>query len=238
MKAVLKFLLTVAAVTGLVYGLSFLPERDRRTTAPWVDDTAGSFVLLDPNSDDSPVTWGTCLPIEVVVDTIDMPDGATAQVEAVVEELVAVTDVNLKYSGTARGVHDRALTPGHYLHDLEQPTIIFGWSDLTSDPPDDLVLGTASNTHRLYDDRSQISGSVITIYSERIVAYAEQSHGGYVERNTYLHEIGHALGLDHVPSPHQIMHKFIGPPVAGLTEGDIDGLNAMAAEMCPAHSSH
>ncbi len=232
MKSLLRLLLIVAMGVGVFYGLQYLRGAETRTSAQRVDHSAGDFTFVQTNDDGSPVTWDTCDPIDVLVETIGMPDGADAEIDEAVQRLVAATDLNLNYLGTTSGMHTQDWVTESKYYYPGQPPILFGWSPLDSDMPSEDAVGFALTTHTSYYDQSQIAGSVITIHTKRLMELDEGFPKGNSRGAVYMHELAHAFGLDHVPNSSQLMHDFVTPFNGGLTDGDIDGLNVVAAKMC------
>ncbi len=233
MKTLLKIMLTGLAVCGLIYGLQFLPSSKVRMSADRVDYSSGGFAFVDSNEDGSPVTWNTCKPIDILVETVGMPTGADGEIAEAVDRLNNASDLNLNYLGTVGGVHSQDWVENSKLQYPDQPPILIGWTRGNADMPTDETVGFALTTHTTQRNESQISGSVITLHSKRLQRLRAGFPPGESRGAVYMHEIAHALGLDHVPNENQLMHDFVNSYNGELTEGDIAGLNAVAAQMCP-----
>lgn len=232
MKTILKLLLTAATVCGLIYGLQFLPNSTKRPSADRVEYSSNEFAFVETNDDGSPVTWDTCEPIGVIVETIGMPDGADGEIEEAVSRLVSATNLNLNYLGTVSGLHSQDWVKESKYYYPDQPPILIGWSPLDSDMPSEDTVGFALTTHTNYYDESQIAGSVVTIHTKRLEELSPGFPRGNSRGAVYMHELSHALGLDHVEESHQLMHATVNPFNGELTDGDIEGLNLLADKIC------
>lgn len=233
MKTFFKLLLTAAAVGGLIYGVQYLPMSITKVSADQVDYGSGDFAFAGTNSDGSPVTWDTCKPIDVLVETVGMPAGADAEVEEAVSRLSKATDLNLNYLGTVGGMHSQDWVADSRLQYPDQPPILIGWTRRTADMPSDDTVGFALTEHTTQRKEGQISGSVITLHTKRLQRLGAGFPKGDSRGAVYMHEIAHALGLDHVPNSNQLMYEMINQFNGELGEGDVAGLNALALKMCP-----
>ncbi len=232
MKAFLKLLVSVLAVWGLIFGVQQLPYFTMQKSAERVHFADGDFLFVDTNDDGSPVTWDTCKPIDVLVETIGMPADADKEIEQAVNNLVEATDLKLNYLGTVSGLHSPDWVAESESHYPDQVPILIGWSPLDADMPSEVTVGFASTMYRSRYAKRQIAGSVITIHTKRLGRLTPGFPVGNSRGAVYMHEIAHAVGLDHVPNQYQLMYEAMTSYNGRLTEGDIDGLNALAAHMC------
>jgi hypothetical protein len=114
----------------------------------------------------------------------------------------------------ASGIPFRRAAPG------EAPrvsvTLTFAPGDRVSG--DGAMFYSDSGTGRVIADQGQISGVIGTETS------------GDLREAFYLHEIGHVLGITHVPQPDQVMHEVVDEADAkGFAIGDTNGLRLVGA---------
>jgi hypothetical protein len=190
------------------------------------------FAVWERNEDGTPVRWDPCSPIELVVSPEAMPDGGMDDLEEAVDRLVAVTDLDLRITGTTdeRPRADRPpYQPDRYGH--RWAPVLVAWTapheggirlrgtdrgvalPIAVGPAGDRTYVTAqvafnadrTDLERGFDDRARSWGS------------------------TVLHELIHVLGLDHVDDPTQLMDVHPGAGPVELGEGDRAGLAAVGA---------
>ncbi|MEV6021215.1 MULTISPECIES: matrixin family metalloprotease [unclassified Streptomyces] len=76
------------------------------------------------------------------------------------------------------------------------------------------------------------------VHANEVAPDPTRSKGVDESKALYLHELGHALGLDHITDRYQIMHPGLQKDVpARLGAGDIAGLKKLAAQPCFAPDS-
>ncbi len=167
--------------------------------------------------------WNPCEPIHYRVDT--RAGGSLFAVWGAVSDLALATGLTFTYDG-----------PAAYL---PQPG--------RSDQPAPLVISFANRSGQAYGSgylkggdqigyggfysRYQSSGSTITSYRITegyavIEASAFARSSERVKRDLLLHELGHAVGLDHARLASEVMYPVVGNGSPdGYTAGDLAGLS-------------
>lgn len=234
MKFVFRSFLALALVSALVLGLYSMPFGTKKRTTSAVqfssDTTAYAFINTDP--DGTPVTWRTCEPIEVLVETVGMPRGAEDDIQEAVRRIAEASNVKLAYSGTVTGAFSPDWVTESRSEYRGRSPILIGWTPIDSDMPSDETVATSSATVMTLGNDSKITGSVITVHTKRLKNLHPGFPAGNGQGQIYLHELAHSLGLDHVPNSDQLMYQYTNQFNGRLTEGEIEGLNILAELMC------
>lgn len=229
-RSVFKVLLATAVVSVLIFVLFNMPGSPKRPAAPPFQGppTNSGYAFSSTMPDGSPVTWRTCDPIEVLVETVGMPPGADEDVDEAVRRIVEASNVNLVYNGTVTGLH-REIKDGPTKR---QGQILVGWTSSNAEMSGDQTVAFSSATITSWGDEREITGSVITVHTGRLANLRPGFGLGRNQGQIYLHELAHSVGLGHVPDPDQLMHEIVSHFNGNLAEGDIEGLNVLAGNMC------
>ncbi len=168
------------------------------------------------------VRWDPCRPITYQVNVTGGPRRALDQIREALRQAHAATGLRFVYAGRTRAIP--------YRTDHRGP--VAGTADLT------IGFGTARQVRNLRG--SLVGWGGYTSSGPRIVRGAvvldsqARLRPGFGVGPTWgtlmLHEIGHALGLDHVAERREVMHAGINPSSQGHYQaGDLAGLRRMGA---------
>ncbi len=173
-----------------------------------------------------PLHWDACTPIHWRVRAAGAPAGALAVLSAAVAQIARRTGTSWVYDGADGALPTtRSLprTPGGV------PSVLIGWADAGSS---DLLAGQARSV--LGVTRTQWFSTTLNGVAQdawltsAIVALDRTDRlplrGGVSWQTVALHELGHAMGLDHAGSSRQLMYPVLQPDLPGLQSGDVEGL--------------
>lgn len=231
-RAVQVLAATVITCAALV-GADVAPRAqvaDRHLSEPHavlagVTNTAtGSAYTIGHLVNGRPLRWDPCTAIHWRFRAPGAPAGGLQVITAAVATIARRTGTTWVYDGPVREVPaTRSLprTPG-------SPSVLIGWADATSS---DLlarqprsVLGVTRSqwfgTVRGGVTDAWITSAVVALdRTDRIPATGPGSWTAVA-----LHELSHAMGLEHAGSSRQLMYPVLQPRLAGLQSGDIAGL--------------
>ena len=178
----------------------------------------------------SVIRWNPCTTIHYRVNLALAPAGALADVKAAVARLQRATGMTFVYSGTTRVVPQQSFAstaqPGHW------PPLTIAWATpATSDlltPGDAGIGGIFSDVWFSRDGRVnplQVVSGFVVMNAQHNRAYRSGFGPGATRGEVLLHELGHAVGLQHVRDRAQIMYPAaIARPAAAYGKGDLAGL--------------
>jgi hypothetical protein len=172
-----------------------------------------------------PVRWNPCKAIHYRIRTIGMPTGAGPVVKAAVARVAKATGITIIYDGQSTSTPTSGWLP---KSSTGIRPVLIGWtdaahSDLLRNQPS-AVLGV---TRTAYFATVQ-DGLTLAATKAAVIALDRTNHlalTGSVSWNTVLqHELGHAMGLDHVGNSHELMYPVLSRSLYGLQSGDLAGL--------------
>jgi len=167
--------------------------------------------------DGDPVHWSACQKIGWRIDTDDSPKRAVPQAKEAVSRIEDATDLRFAY----RGKTDVA--PKRFSKYPEDTQLILGWG-----PPK--ATGEAAGVGGAQWDGSTgriVHGYVVLNYEDEFAAGFGRGPATGTQGTLgqlMMHELGHAVGLQHVRDDQQIMYPTLTRKKATWGAGDRNGL--------------
>lgn len=173
--------------------------------------TAYAFLLHDPAG--RPGHWDPQVPIAYTIDLRQAPAGALALVQQIMGEVSAISGLQLSFAGTYDALGNEPHAP-----------LTLHWSSHRAD----FAGGENEPGHETTASRAT-TGGMIQITGAEIEMNAGRLAPSFNEHALTVlglrHEIGHAIGLQHVENVFQVMNADAADTLAqGFGSGDIAGL--------------
>ena len=164
---------------------------------------AGQYEVARTNSDGSPVRWDPCAPIRYVVSLRHAPTFALAEIANAVRAVEAESGLDFVYQGTTTERPPRDYASLRYGPGPLPVLISFATSEeLPFGSPTASGWGQAVRaTHPTTGHERYVSGQVVLRPSGWTAGLTSTNPLELMVR----HELGHVVGLDHVPVTTEIM---------------------------------
>jgi len=182
-----------------------------------------------------PVAWDPCRPIHLVVNAADAPPHGNELLRSAVAQVSAATGLRFVFDGptTEAPSADRATEDKVRYGDRWSPVLV-AWTDPGTVPQlKGAVAGLAGPDGAPYIDADQqhwVSGSV-DLDGPQLAGALRRPGGWQVARAVVMHELGHLVGLRHVPERSELMYA----DTTGRTTfgpGDREGLRQLGLGPC------
>lgn len=194
--------------------------------------TAAEHKFLGRRADGSPTRWNPCEPVHYVVNLGRAPTGSIEDVHEAVRRISAATGIAFVYDGLTSEEPQRdrgAYLPGLY-GDRWAPVVI-AWED-----PQDTNIPFQKNS----ETAAAVAKPLVPPTSEDVfvsgwvvVNQDDPNPPGFRlpgdQGPTVLHELGHVMGLDHVPQQGELMEPS-GGWMTDLGPGDREGLREVGID--------
>jgi hypothetical protein len=224
-------------VEGRAVAIPWPAHSDGRLAPEVPVTTAGAHAFLHADESGGPVGYDPCRPVDYVV----RPDGAPPYGDALLAEAIAIvsgaTGLVLQNAGSTDEppAVDRPLIQPERYGDGWAPVLI-AWSDSSEMPEltgevagvggSAAVPGADGNGLWLVAGRVVLDAPDLTELMRRENGYGQA-------RAIVVHELAHALGLDHVADPNELMHP-VSSTRLDLGPGDREGLALIGQVACQA----
>lgn len=197
-------------------------------SAPAVSEAppSGGYAFLEPGSPGRPGSWDACRPVRYVLRPDGAPDGARELLAEAFGQLSAATGLRFVDDGLTDEAPraDRATLQPERYGDGWAPVLI-AWSEPSESP--ELAGTTAGFAIPRWFDPDGLGKQIVT--GEVVLDGSQLAGTGALPVvSVVLHELGHLVGLDHVPDPTDIMHAR-GVPATGYTPSALRGLRELVA---------
>jgi hypothetical protein len=205
-------------------------------TPPHIEDQPGRYAFVDTQAGSSAaVAYDPCRPVRYVVRTAHSPRQASRLIADAMATLSSATGLRFVAAGRTDEIPtgDRApFQPSRY-GDRWAPVLI-GWATAQENPTlADGVIGVAGSTPDGVPGGPTIFVTGDAAFSAEWFQQQLRTAKGYTEAEAVvLHELGHVLGLGHVPDRSQIMFEMERPQVTKYGVGDLAGLARLGGGAC------
>lgn len=200
------------------------------------DPNAYAFLIADPGG---AVRWNPCRPITYSVNAASAQPWVVEDLREALYRLERVTGLDFErvadHDWVPDGTEDIAPTRAQVAADL-----VVTWADEDDAPVlAGNVLGVARPQTTSMPGGAWITSASVIINVDGFTSRPGQFGPGFADGETHgavvLHELAHAVGLDHIADPNQLMNDTATPLTnTGFGAGDRAGLRQLGREAgCP-----
>jgi Matrixin len=191
---------------------------------------------LSYNADGTVDRWNPCQPIHYRVNATQAPRGVGVMVDlkAAIARVHKATGLTFVYDGPTKVIPQQhygwTAKPGHF------PPLVIAWAKRGHVAGGSTLLegtdGVGGFTTREWyvgkvHHRAHIVSGYVVLSTTPSGSYARGFGAGVTRGELFLHELGHAVGLQHVADTRQIMYPVVvtgARPTAEYQAGDLAGL--------------
>ncbi len=196
---------------------------------------AGGYAFSMTAEDGSPVTFDPCRAVRYVVRPDGEPAGGLALLRWAFGEVSAATGLQFVDEGATNEVPSEsraAFQPDRY-GDRWAPVLVAWSSPSETSLLADGVLGRAGpDSFGTSEPATTRFVSGLAVFNGALLDQQLRTGDDSKARSVLLHELGHLVGLAHVPDPYQVMFDTNAYPLASYRAGDRRGLEQLGRGPC------
>ena len=170
-----------------------------------------------------PVRWNPCAPVPYVINPAGGPANAVALANATVDRLARATGLSFRFDGTTDEPADprrEVVQPARY--GARFAPLLIGWAVSGT------IGGAAGLGGTYYIGTASAPVQAVTGFAfaaRNLTAFGSDD----LQTGVLLHELGHAIGLDHADDTLQVMNSVgdAGLPLTAYVDGDLAGLDRL-----------
>jgi hypothetical protein len=233
--AIVAAVAMVLVVPGLAPGwlLNAIGRAPHRLAPAVVVPDTGSYSFLQhqDGAPNDPVAWNPCRPIHYEVNPAGGPPDAMRLAEQAIERAQQVTGLVFQNDGET-DARPRWHSPVMPILGADKPVLI-SWATAGEVPElSGNVAGIGGSVpRRNHNGWLRYTTGGVTLDADSFATLARRPNGEAQQRAIILHELGHVLGLDHVPDAAELMYA----DNVGLLDygrGDLAGLAKLGSGRC------
>ena len=201
-----------------------LSEKDA-VIAGYAEPATGALFTFSSTLEGKPIRWNPCAPIHWQFRPNGAPAGGITVVKQSVAAIAAATRTTWVYDGTVSTAPSTTWLP---RSTASIRPVLIGWADsgssdlLRNQPKGVLGVTRTAWFGKTVDGHSTAAIRAAVVSLDRTDALPLT--GPVSWRTVVLHELGHAMGLDHAGSTAELMYPVLQRSLTGLQAGDKAGL--------------
>jgi hypothetical protein len=195
----------------------------------------GGYAFSMTHEDGSPVAFDPCRAIHYVVRRGGEPPGGHELLTSAFSQLSAATGLQFVDDGITLEAPSETRAPyqPETYGDRWAPVLIAWSSAAETSMLGDGILGRAGpDNFGTGEVRSMRLVSGLAVFNGPALGQQLSSGNDSKARAVLLHELGHLVGLAHVPDPYQVMYDTNAYPLSTYRAGDLRGLEQLGRGPC------
>ncbi|WP_162308278.1 matrixin family metalloprotease [Segeticoccus rhizosphaerae] len=210
-------------------------RRDPLGTPPPAPAGEGGYRFMAhlPGRPDVPVAYDPCRPIHVVVSNASAPAGADRLLREATREVSHATGLVFVIDGPTDELPSKERPEQDRRYGDRWSPVLVAWTTPAQDPRlRGRVAGIGGSTRQKgRTSQPRYVTGIVSLDGPAIRRILARPDGHQQARAIVMHELGHLVGLAHVPDAHQLMYPENNGRVA-FGDGDLRGLHELGLGKC------